>query len=80
VRNVYKILVVGFDVPRGITTQKTSIDIILTAKPEGKRPLRRPRHKCEDNIKVDHRAWIRLAQDKKQWRRLLNTAMNLPFP
>jgi hypothetical protein len=53
-------------------------------KPEGKRPLGRPRRRWEDNIRMDLRAigcgsmdWIDLAQDRDQWRGLLNTEMNL---
>jgi hypothetical protein len=57
---------------------------ILVRMPEGKRPLRRPTHRWEDNIKMDLREigwdgvdWIDLAQDKDQWRVLVNTVMNL---
>jgi hypothetical protein len=53
-------------------------------KPEGKRPLGRPIHKWVDNIKMDlgeigwdGRDWIDLAQDRDQWRALVNTVMNL---
>jgi hypothetical protein len=56
-------------------------------KPEGKRPLGRPRRRWVDNIKMDRREigwdgmdWIDLAQDKDQWRALVNTVMNLFFP
>ena len=48
---------------------------ILVGKPEGKRPLGRPRHRWEDNIKVDLQEvggvcgdWIELAQDRERWR------------
>jgi hypothetical protein len=48
---------------------------ILMGKPEGKRPLVRPRHKYEDNIKIELRGigwgvmdWIHLAQDRDRWR------------
>jgi hypothetical protein len=51
---------------------------ILVGKPEGKRPLGRPRRRCEDNIRMDLRAvgyggmdWIDLAQDRDQWRALV---------
>jgi hypothetical protein len=55
-------------------------------KPEGKRPLGRPRRRLVDNIKMDireigwkHMDWIDLAQDRDQWRALGNTVMNLGF-
>jgi hypothetical protein len=60
---------------------------ILVLKPEGKRPLRRPRHRWEDNIKMHLREtgcgsmdWIDLAQDMDQWRALVNTVMNIWVP
>jgi hypothetical protein len=60
---------------------------ILVGRPEGKRPLGRARHRWVDNIKIDHREigwdgvdWIDLAQDRDQWRALVNTVMNLPVP
>jgi hypothetical protein len=56
-------------------------------KPEGKRPLGRPRHKREDNIRKDLREigwkvvdWILLAQDRDQRRALVNTVMKLRIP
>jgi hypothetical protein len=60
---------------------------ILVGKPEGKRPLGRPRRSWVDNIKVDLRGigwgsmdWIDLAQDMWRWRALANTAMNIRVP
>jgi hypothetical protein len=60
---------------------------ILVGKPEGKRQLGRPRRKWLDNIKVDLREigwdcmdWIDLAQDRDQWRALVNTVMNFRVP
>jgi hypothetical protein len=56
---------------------------ILMGKPEGKRPLGRPRRRWVDNIKIDLREiewdgmdWIDLTQDGDQWRTLVNTVMN----
>jgi hypothetical protein len=60
---------------------------VLVGRPEGKRPLGRPRRRWEDNIKLDFREreidgsnWIQLAQDKIQWRAFVNTVMNLRVP
>jgi hypothetical protein len=59
---------------------------ILVGKPEGKRPLGRPRRRWVDNIRMDLREigwdgmdWIDLAQNMDQWRALVNTVMNLRF-
>jgi hypothetical protein len=53
----------------------------------GRRPLGRPRHRWENNIKIDLREigidgvnWIQLAQDRVQWRAFVSTVMNLQFP
>jgi hypothetical protein len=60
---------------------------ILVGNPEEKRPLGRPRRRWVDNIIMDHREtgwvgmdWIDLAQDRDQWRDLVNTLMNLQIP
>jgi hypothetical protein len=60
---------------------------ILVGNLEGKRPLGRPRRRWGDNIKIDLREigwvgmdWIDLAQDRGQWRALVNTIMNLRVP
>jgi hypothetical protein len=60
---------------------------ILVGKPEGKRPLGRPRRRCEDNIRMDLKQiewggmdWIDLAQDTDQWRAVVNTVMILRVP
>jgi hypothetical protein len=59
----------------------------LVGRPEGKRPLGRPRRRWEDNIKldlgeigIDGANWIRLTQDRVQWRAFVNTVMNLRVP
>jgi hypothetical protein len=57
---------------------------VLVGKPEGKRPLGRPRRRWEDNMKMDLQEvgmygmdWIKLAQDRDRWRTLVNAVMNL---
>jgi hypothetical protein len=59
---------------------------VLVGRPEGKRPMGRPRCRWEDNIKMDLREigidganWIRLAQVRVQWRASVNTVMNFRF-
>jgi hypothetical protein len=60
---------------------------VLVGRPEGKRPMGRPRRKWEDNMKMDLREmgiegrnWIQLAQDRVQCRAFVNTVMNLRIP
>jgi hypothetical protein len=60
---------------------------ILARKPDGTRPLGRPRRRWVDNSKMNLREigwgdieWIDLAQDRDQWRALVKTVMNLRFP
>jgi hypothetical protein len=60
---------------------------ILVGRPEGRRPLGRPRRRWEDNIKMDLRDigfgdvdWIHWTQDRGKWRVLVNTVMNLRVP
>jgi hypothetical protein len=60
---------------------------ILMGKPDGKRPLGRPRRRWVDNIKMklrevgwDGRDWIDLAQDRDRWRTHVNAVMNLWVP
>jgi hypothetical protein len=60
---------------------------VLVGKPEGKRPLGRPRFRWEDNIRMDLQEvgcggmdWIELAQDRNSWRALVNAVMNLQVP
>jgi hypothetical protein len=67
--------------------EKRNVYRLLVGKPEGKRPLGRPRRRWMDNIKmvpleiglggVD---WIGLAQDRYRWRALVNSVMNLRLP
>ena len=59
---------------------------VLVGRPEGKRPLGRPRHRWEDNIKMDLEEvrkgcgdWMELAQDRDRWRVLVSTVMNFGF-
>ena len=59
---------------------------VLVGKPEGKRPLGRPRRRWEDNIKIDLQEvggggdWMELAQYRDRWRALVNTVMNFRVP
>jgi len=60
---------------------------VLVGKPEGKRPLERPRHRWEDNNKIDLQEvgcgsmdWIQLAQHRDRWQALVNAVMNLQVP
>jgi hypothetical protein len=56
-------------------------------KPEGKRPLGRPRHRWVDNVKMNLREvgwvgmdWLHQAQDRDHWMALVNTVLNLRVP
>jgi hypothetical protein len=67
--------------------EKRNAYMILVGKPEGKRPLGRPRCRWVDNIKMDLRKigwddvdWMDMAQDTDQWRALVNTVLNLRVP
>jgi len=60
---------------------------VMVGKPEGKRPLGRPRLRWEDNIKMDFQEvgcgdmdWIEVAQDRDRWRALLDAVMNCRVP
>jgi hypothetical protein len=59
----------------------------LMGKPEGKRPIGKPRRSWEDNVRMDLSEigwggmdWVDLAEDRDQWRALVNTVMNLRVP
>ena len=60
---------------------------VLLGKPEGKRPMGKPRRRWEDNIKMDLQEmggafgdWMELAQDRCRWRALVSAVMNFWFP
>ena len=66
---------------------RRSVFRVLEWKPKGKRPLGRPRHRWEDNIKMDLQEvgcggmdWIELAQDRNRWRALVNAVTNIQSP
>jgi hypothetical protein len=67
--------------------ERGQVFTVLVGRPEGKRPLGRPRRRWEDNIKMNLREmgineanWIQLAQDRVQWWACMNTVMNLRIP
>ena len=60
---------------------------VLVGKPEGRRPLGRPRHRWVDNIRMDlqevgcgYMDWIGLSQDRDRWRMLVSAVMKLRVP
>jgi hypothetical protein len=66
------------------TAEGRGVYRVLVGRPEGKRPLGRPRRRWEDNIEMDLREiridganWIRLAKDRVQWWAFVSTVMNL---
>jgi hypothetical protein len=63
---------------------ETKVYKVLVRKPEGKRPLARPRRRWKDGMRMDLREtgwesveWIQLDQYRDRWRALVNTVMNL---
>ena len=74
---------------RACNTYGASRDVywVLVGKTEGKGPLGRPRHRWEDNIKMDFQEvgcwgkdWIKLAEDRDKWWALVNGVLNLRVP
>ena len=63
-----------------ITEEGRSAFKILTGKPIGKRPLGRPRRRCEEEIGINAGNWVDSAQDRNYWRALVNAALNLRVP
>ena len=65
----------------------TGVHRVLVGKPEGRRPLGRPRRRWEDNIKIDLQEvgrgfgdWMELAQDRDRWRAIASIIINFQVP
>ena len=71
----------------GTYGEDRGVHIVLVGKPEGKRPLGRPRRRWKNNIKIDLQQvgggrgdWIELAQDRDRWRALVGTVRDFRVP
>ena len=67
--------------------ERIGVCVVVVGKPDGKRPLGRPRHRWDDNIKMDlqevecgGRDWIELVQDDDRWLALVSAVMSICFP
>jgi hypothetical protein len=87
--------VLSFKIPRrmrwvgyvALMGEERGVYRVLVGKPEGKRPLGRPRHRWEDNIRMDLQEvgcecvdWIGLAQDRERWQALVSAVRNFRVP
>ena len=70
-----------------LMVEDTGVHRVLVRKPEGKRPLGRPRRECDDNINMDLQKvgegrgdWMELAQDRDRWLALVGTVRNFRVP
>jgi hypothetical protein len=83
----FRLYCIGILVSKRSLNYSRNVYRLLVGKPEGKRPLGRPRRRWIDNIKMDLLEievsvvdWIGLAKDRYKWRALVNSVMNLRVP